>query len=166
MLKPQNVQISSSSSEYVTVRSQAAGVFDEIVRIQPILGQILYVPNKTVVNGTIITGFGFVLQLKDATNTEIPGASEIAIGVIRPNSPANRPEYVTKFPYQVFAGLATGDQSNEKYKSRIAQAVDLNIHPLEIREDDKLILEVKSSVVVDWTGGKSFFDMLLGKVNK
>jgi hypothetical protein len=166
MMKPQTISVSSSSAEYSSVRSQVAGVFDEIARVKPKLGQILYVPNKTLVAGSILTGFAFVLTLKDATNTELPGASEIALGILRPNSPANRPEYITKFPYQVFAGLTTSEQTNDRQKGRIAQAIDLNKHPIEIREDDELILEVKSTAVVDWTNGRSFFDMLLGKVNK
>jgi hypothetical protein len=163
-VKPQNIIVASSSAEYVTTRANTIGEFSEIARIQPPLGQLLYVPNKTVVNGTTLTGFGCVLQLKDNTNTELPGDAELCIGLLTPQDPARRPRYIVRVPYQTWAGLSTTDQKNERFRSRIAQSVDLNMHPLEIREDDKLILEIKSGVQVDWT--KSFFELPLGKINK
>ncbi|THF88470.1 hypothetical protein E7T09_04495 [Deinococcus sp. KSM4-11] len=153
---------SQSSAAVIALTANVAATSTPVATITVPRGALYRLHNQNMVRGVPVNGTYLILDLRDATNAKISGASRILVAT---RGPADEfPKFHRAIPYSVWRDLDTTQQRNEDYKATIIGQTDLNVGVgIEIPEAHQLLVYVEGPQVVDWT--KSFFQADFEELN-
>jgi len=115
---------------------------------------ILTVTVPKGVKYTLYTDTPFVIKLYDSGGTEIANDSTLIIAGQKPGD--RLPRELAEFDYRPFSVLTEAQQNNKNYQERTR--VPLRTPAVTFLQDEKIIIQLKSSSVVDWTQSATAFE--------
>lgn len=124
-------------------------------------GALRGVPNQTQLKDRVIKGANILLSLKDGTNTEIPGATGVCIGVRAPNGEFIK--WVRRLPYANWYGLTINQQQSEDILATLAAKTDLGTDGLLLPEQSELYVGLQSLTTITVSWANSFLSFQLSK---
>lgn len=135
----------NGDSTGVTKSSNVANVFSDVFAMKVQAGT-----NLRIRNGTPLR-----MKLHDSSDNELPNSTEVLIGIRVPGQ--KQLSELGKISYQPFANITAANQYNRDTEARRKMPVPTKTGLLRVTEDRTIVIQVKSSVQVDWT--KSFLEL-------
>jgi hypothetical protein len=115
---------------------------------------ILQVTVPKGVKYTLRSNTPFVIKLYDSTGAEISNSSKLIIGGQKPGDRLVRE--LAEFDYRPFSVLTEQNQRNKNYQERLKVA--LRSPAVTFLQDEKIVIQLNSSSVVDWTQTSTAFE--------
>ena len=109
----------------------------------------------------LYTDTPFIIKLYQTGGAEIDSDSKIIIAGQQPGDRL-RKELGVEFDYRVFATLTAAQQTNKNYQERTK--VELPVPMLLFKENEKIVIMLNSSDVVDWTEAATVFEFKVEEV--
>ncbi|MDD5615255.1 MAG: hypothetical protein PHH85_03555 [Candidatus Methanoperedens sp.] len=135
----------NASSTGVTTGVNTANVFTDVFKMKVQAGT-----NLRMRNGTPLR-----MKLHDSSDAELPNTTEVLIGIRVPGQ--KQLSELGKLSYQPFANISTANQYDKDTETRRRIPIPTKTRLLKVIEDREIVVQAKSSAVVDWT--KSFLEL-------
>ena len=96
----------------------------------------------------------FIIKLYDSTGTQIAASSKLLIGGQKPGD--RIPRELAEFDYRPFYTLSEAEQNNKNYQERTKVVIPVPV--ASFIQDEKIVIQLNSSSVVDWTQAATAFE--------
>jgi hypothetical protein len=143
----------SHLSDVVTQATNTAGVETEILEIVPDDGTMLRFLNR--VSTGAAEGIPVFADFRDSNGDPLPADTSVVITAQRPTD--DKPVQVSMQEDNIAAWnqLTTAEQRNEENIDAVK--IELKGEVINIRDKDRLFIEVESSAQIDWSNAELYF---------
>jgi hypothetical protein len=150
-----------TTSDIVSTSQNTAGVFSEILEIDPTDGTLIQIENRVATGSAM--GVPFFAEFKDGNDNHLPGDSAFRFRLERAG---NRQDLIVSEEItniQPFKSLALTDQQDAEKIDAVkieleAPGSGMSVQSVTVRDVDSLYVDLKSTAVVDHGNSSFLFD--------
>jgi hypothetical protein len=146
---------SESNTEIVTLTANTANVRTKIAEFKVQRGQVVRVDNLTSTIKGVKKGVALIFDPRKADGNPISRSSRLYISVEGPG--AEFEKFVRRVPIAPWLQLSLESQSDENFKARLCEALDLNVDEIVLREGTMIQFQLVSPDVINW--GNSYLEL-------
>ena len=140
---------SESNTEIVTKTQNVQNVRTKIIEFKIQRGQVVRVQNQTSTIKGVKRGVALIFDPRKSDNNPISRSSRLYISVEGPG--AEFEKFVRRVPIAPWLQLSLESQSDENFKARLCEALDLNVDEIVLREGTLIQFQLLSPDVISWT---------------
>jgi hypothetical protein len=96
----------------------------------------------------------FIIKLYDSAGTQIAANSKLILAAQKPGD--RLPREICEFDYRPFYTLTEAEQNNVNYQERTKVVMPYPV--VTFNQDEKIVIQLNSSSVVDWTQADTAFE--------